>query len=155
MSQLPPPPPSWPPAQPGGAAWAPLTPAAPDRPAWRTAKVGWVILHIVIGLGIGVGVFFVVMLAIAAGHFDLQTVDAMLKASRASNYLGPGEQRILAAIGGGFMVSLAASVLGWLLFVYLRAGTVMRIILVIALPLAGAAVGYAMMAAALPKLAGY
>lgn len=113
------------------------------------------ILHIVIGLAIGIGVFFVAMMVIAAGHFDLQSVDRMLKASRASNYLAPQDQRILAAIGGGFMLSLAAGLLGWLLFVYLRAGTAVRAILLIALPLAAAFIGYAMMAAALPKLAGY
>jgi len=153
VSQLPPPPPGSLPPQP--SPWTPAAAATSQLPPWRTAKVGWVILHIVIGMAIGFGVFFVAMIVIAAGHFDLETVNRVVQANRNTTVLPAADQRMLAALGGAFLMALAAGVLAWLLFVYLRARTIVRIAVLIAIPAVAALISYGMIASVLPKLAGY
>jgi hypothetical protein len=155
VSQLPPPPPIRHPGEPAPSAW-PVSPSGrPPMPTWRTAKAGWIALHIVIGLGIGFGVFIAAVLAISFGHFDIEAVNRVELATRITSTITPDQQRIVGGFGGAFLLALAAGVLGWLLFVYLRARTAMRVALLIAIPLVAALIGYGLMAAVLPKLPGY
>jgi len=153
VSQLPPPPPGSLPPQPG--PWTPAATSTSALPAWRTAKFGWIILHIVIGLGIGFGAIILAIMIVGAAHFDAYAASRIVRASRDALDLTPEAQRIVAAMGGASLIALASGVLAWLLFVYLRVGTAIRVVLLVAIPLVGALVGYGMMAAVFPKLAGY
>ena len=153
MNQLPPPPPGSLPPQP--SPWTPPATSTSALPAWRTARSGWVILHIVIGLGIGFGAIILAVMIVGAGHFDAYAASRIVRASRDANNLTPQAQRIVAAMGGASLIALASGVLAWLLFVYLRVRTSIRAVLLVAIPLAGALIGYGMMAAVFPKLAGY
>jgi len=78
---------------------------------WRSGGVGWILLHIVIGLGIGlVAVFLATALAFAAGR-DTE---------------GASEGAEL-AVGSAVMGMFAFSLGGWLLFVYLRRSVGVRL----------------------------
>ena len=153
MSQLPPPPSGPYPPQP--SSWAPAAPTTSPAPRWRSSTVGWVILNIVIGLGIGFGVFIAAAVIMGAGHFDTSAASRIVRASRDTNIITPEAQRILAAMFSAFMVALASGVLAWLLFVYLRVRRGIRTVLLIAIPLVAALISYGLMAAVFPKLAGY
>jgi hypothetical protein len=100
-------------------------------------------------------VIIVAAVILGTGHFDAYAASRIVQASRNTNNITPEAQRILAAMGGAFMVALASGVLAWLLFVYLRVRTGIRTVLLITIPLIAALISYGMMAAAFPKLPGY
>ncbi|MEP7060087.1 MAG: hypothetical protein ABI828_05090 [Actinomycetota bacterium] len=108
-----------------------------------------------IGLAIGFGLFIVSLLAIAAGHFDIEAVNRVEQATRITNIITPEQQRIVAGFGGAFLIALAAGLLAWLLFVYLRTRAAVRVALLIGVPLIAALIGYGLMSGVLPKLSGY
>lgn len=152
MSQLPPPPPGPFPQQPPTSS---AQPAAAARPAWRSGTAGWVILNIAIGLAIGFGVFIVAVIAGVSGHYDFDAIDRLMNEVNALGAPTPEAQRVVFGLFGAFVVPFASSLLGWLLFTYLRVRSAVRAALLIALVLGGTIVSFALMAAVLPKLPGY
>jgi hypothetical protein len=154
VSQLPPPPSGPLPPDPG-APWTSAPRPSPQVPRWRTGGAGWVILHVVIGLGIGLGLLIVSFMIVASAHFDLYAVNRLMDASRVTGIVTVEQQRMLTAIGGAFLLELALSVLAWLLFVYLRSRTLVRASLLIGRLVSASLISYGILAGALPKLAGY
>jgi hypothetical protein len=86
------------------------------RPAWRRASVGWLLLHLAIGIGLTVALLWLEIGAIASAGRDLLRVQnvaptdtAMMRASAIT---------LVAATVGGFG--------GWIFFVYARVSTRLR-----------------------------
>ena len=86
------------------------------RPTWRRASVGWILLHLTIGIGLTIALLWLEIGAIASAGRDLLRVQnvaptdtAMLRASAIT---------LVAATVGGFG--------GWIFFVYARASTRLR-----------------------------
>ena len=97
------------PPPPGAEAWFPTAPAPAerdasllDRPRWRQGRPGWALLHLAIGLGIGIGAFFVSVIFGVIGRTGSQIDDADD---------GP--------IAIGMLLVFAACIVGWFLFAYL------------------------------------
>jgi hypothetical protein len=106
---LPPPPPPW--AEP--APWAPAAPVYGER-GWRTVAIGWVLLHLLIAVAIGVAQLFVsafVMIA-SSPSADVSHANESVE--------GAGWAVLWAA------VCLAAGGAGWFCFVYLRRSRAQR-----------------------------
>jgi hypothetical protein len=80
-------------------------------PTWRRGQAPWILLHIVIGLGIWFAQLFV--------------LGAVLGPERAENLnnLTADEQGTIGAVS---MLALLTSMLGWMLFVYLRSSAKVR-----------------------------
>jgi len=79
-------------------------------PSWRRAHVGWVLLHIVIAFAIWFGQLLVMGVVLSAtGRVTQADFDSL-------------PQETQDALGGVVVLSLATSLLGWMLFVYLRKG---------------------------------
>jgi hypothetical protein len=95
------------PPPPGSPSWAPVLPTEPEaarRPPWRQGRPGWVLLHVLIAFGIAVAGFFVATIAGTVGRTqaDLDNADDGMFAL-------------------GFLVLVAGSVAGWILFAYMDA----------------------------------
>ena len=118
MSGLPPPPPDpapgWDhgPAPSTGAPYGTPLPGIPPEPAipsWRRASVGWVVLHLAIGVAIWFGMLFVsTLVAILLGR----------------TYAGAVEND--QTVGSWSLLMFLGSITGWMLFVYLRTSTLVR-----------------------------
>jgi hypothetical protein len=124
MSTLPPPP--------GSPLWGqdtpayPTAPTPPQLPRWRQAKAGWILLHLVIGGAIWFGLEFAMGFVIAIAG---RTYDSSIETDQ--------------AIGLWTLLLLIASVVGWILFVYLKASLPVRwavLVGVIAVPFVGTAI---------------
>ncbi len=108
--QLPPPPPPPP--------WL-KTHALSDLPRWRQPKLGWITLNVAIGIAVAFGLLLIQWgVLIAAGRDTNAALD----------------QRGQNAVGGWELLLIASSLVGWLLFAYLRRpakvrGTLLALIL--------------------------
>jgi hypothetical protein len=124
MNVLPPPPPG-PPTWGSDTPAYPAPPIAAPLPRWRQAKAGWIILNLAIGGAIWFGLEFALgfVIAIAGRTYDRSIEDDP-------------------ALGVWTLLLLVASVIGWMLFVYLKTSVPVRwavLVGTVAIPFLGTA----------------
>jgi hypothetical protein len=108
-------------------------------PAWRSAKPGWIVLHIAIACGIAF-VSLIVVVAIVSSSRDMTALGEV----------GSSDPQVVAAAGLAFWLSLLGGLLGWMLFVYLRTSAATRAIALIASLGVTVSVAVVMLLSALP-----
>jgi hypothetical protein len=77
-----------------------------EPPGWRAVHAGWIILHLLVGLAIGIVTVLVAVALVAAGGRDINPLTS---------------QTAVAST-----VAIVGALAGWILFVYLRTGTGLR-----------------------------
>ena len=105
-------------------------------PSWRRAKVGWVILHIGLGLALGFALLIVAIIAAEVAGRDVNAIDSPDYQNRAGLWAWP---------------ALLAGLAGWLVFVYTRkSGRARGVILAVAIA-AGSVISAVGLIGALPR----
>jgi hypothetical protein len=110
------------------------------RPSWRRPTFGRVVLHVLAGGLIAFGLLIVMLVVVFA-------------AGRSPDQFDVADRRAQAMLGGAFWVLLLGAETGWLLFVYLKASSVLRtaaFLVIVGLSLAAA---IALGLSAIPRIA--
>jgi hypothetical protein len=109
------------------------------RSGWRSAKPGWIVLHLAIGIALGLCLVIFVVGLLGIGHDvrPIQDVD-------------PDDTQLVIASNITTISCFAAGLIGWMGFVYLRASALARALVLGCLSVAAVAISVAALAPRLP-----